>query len=635
MDRVIYEGHNIEECIEQAVKEFNLPKEVINYKVLENKGIFKKKVKAEFSIDKEKADKLNGEAEIINGKINIKSPLFGGQKAALIPTSKVILIVNGKIIKEEEKVYVTGEDQITVSCEEIEAKRNFSIDTDENNIKAYGEIRYVPKVTYRLKDKSFSKELKIETEISKEECPPAFTKDEIINFLNDQKIIYGIKEENIDELISAKESKRILIAEGEEKIDGINDKINILYNTGDNFDINEKIDFRKRNNINNVQVGQIIGEKILGQDGQDGMNIFGKVLPHKKAVKKSLIALKGCIVKDNRVVSLKKGRPYFKNNGFYVEEVYEVNSNVDMKTGNVDFIGGIDIKGSISEGMEVNAGGYVSVEGGIDSAKITSKGDIFIKGNVLNSNIEAGGKEARKSMQIDVLRKFSNNIKSLIETVEEIKNHSLLGQNRTDGEIIKVLLENKFKNVNKYYIKLINFNVIEKGKFEDIINLIKKKLIGLAPISIKHYSELNEIINKIDSKIQELEKNIDLEVNVQLNYVQDSTIISSNSIIINGKGMYTSELLARNSIYFINPESVARGGILSAEKEIKCQIVGSTGQVKTTLKVGKKGHIWVEKAYANTKFVVGERECILDEPSKKIEVYLDNSGEIVLDKFKL
>ena len=40
-------------------------------------------------------------------------------------------------------------------------------------------------------------------------------------------------------------------------------------------------------------------------------------------------------------------------------------------------------------------------------------------------------------------------------------------------------------------------------------------------------------------------------------------------------------------------------------------------------------------AYYNTKFIVGEKEYLLEEPSRNIHAYLDSDRELVVDKFKL
>lgn len=142
---------------------------------------------------------------------------------------------------------------------------------------------------------------------------------------------------------------------------------------------------------------------------------------------------------------------------------------------------------------------------------------------------------------------------------------------------------------------------------------------------------LNEILK---NEIKELKSNISIPVDTVLNYCQESEINCSGDIIFQGKGLYQSKLKAGGSIYFRAP-SVVRGGALEAEKEISCKTVGSLGGVATKLWVPKHGHIYAEVAYQNTYFSVGEKEVILDVPSKKVHVYLDQDEFIVMDRFNI
>lgn len=130
------------------------------------------------------------------------------------------------------------------------------------------------------------------------------------------------------------------------------------------------------------------------------------------------------------------------------------------------------------------------------------------------------------------------------------------------------------------------------------------------------------------------EKTLELPVNVSIAYCQDSDIQSSGGVMITGKGEYISDIKASNSIKFIMEGSVARGGTLKAGEEIKCKVVGSTAGVSTKLQVGSEGNIWADIAYHNTIFKVGNRESVLDSPSKNVHAYLKD-GLIVVDKFVL
>ena len=79
---------------------------------------------------------------------------------------------------------------------------------------------------------------------------------------------------------------------------------------------------------------------------------------------------------------------------------------------------------------------------------------------------------------------------------------------------------------------------------------------------------------------------------------------------------------------------MARGGVIKAGKEIKCKVVGGLGGVSTKLIVEKKGHIWADLAYPNTRFIIGEREYVLDVLSKNIHAFIDEDRELIVEKLQ-
>ena len=78
-----------------------------------------------------------------------------------------------------------------------------------------------------------------------------------------------------------------------------------------------------------------------------------------------------------------------------------------------------------------------------------------------------------------------------------------------------------------------------------------------------------------------------IPVDVYLNYCQDTTVKATGDIFITGKGQYTSNLSANGNIDFQSSGAIARGGSLSAGKDIKAKTVGSIAGVTTLLKVPK------------------------------------------------
>lgn len=222
-----------------------------------------------------------------------------------------------------------------------------------------------------------------------------------------------------------------------------------------------------------------------------------------------------------------------------------------------------------------------------------------------------------------------------MDTVLEIKRFNLLGKDASDGEIVKALIENKFKVIPKLCINIIRDNLLDNCEDNEVVIAIKDKLVGLAPLNIKHFGEIDDIISLLSMKSENMKNTLSLPVTVNISYCQDSTIQSSGDVIFTGKGMYVSNVIANNNVYFNSDRTIARGGTIKAKSEIRCKTVGSSGGVTTKLIVGAKGHIWAEVAFQNTIFVVGGREYLLETPSKNIHVYINESGDLMVDKLLL
>ena len=103
--------------------------------------------------------------------------------------------------------------------------------------------------------------------------------DEIEQLLKEANVIYGIKEEAIEEITKAQNGGRVLVAEGLKPIDAIDEKIEFVFNKEDvSIGEYEKIDYKNINKINGVEATAIIGKVIKGEDSKFGINVFGQVV---------------------------------------------------------------------------------------------------------------------------------------------------------------------------------------------------------------------------------------------------------------------------------------------------------------------------------------------------------------------
>ena len=61
-----------------------------------------------------------------------------------------------------------------------------------------------------------------------------------------------------------------------------------------------------------------------------------------------------------------------------VEEIFTVPGDVDLKTGNVMFLGTVIVQGNVEDGFSVKASGNIEVRGSVGKCEIIAEGDIII-----------------------------------------------------------------------------------------------------------------------------------------------------------------------------------------------------------------------------------------------------------------
>lgn len=578
----------------------------------------------------------DGSVFVKDKKIIVNNPIENGKYPIISPALKGTLIINGQIVNRP--IMVKEEDIIEFIEYRIPFKRNIDISYNKDNTEAYISITYEKEVIYTLKDSNKSKNLLLLVEENDGEYPPIITKEELISLFKKENITYGILDNAISEIINKREINKMIFAKGKKPTEPIEDKIKIFFNSNrrlSEVEKEDKIDYRNFNTITSVKANEILAEIIKGEDGTHGIDIFSQIIKGKKRKKISFTTGNGAKIKDNIIISTIDGKPNLKNNTIWVEPIYILNKDVTIETGNVKFPANVEINGKITEGMKVHSGGSLVIKSGVFSADIEAKNSTIIEGNIVNSNIKIGGTNLNKSQRIDILKSLREDLSLIITNINYLMDNNLVDKTIGIGVIIKSLIETKFKSLSKTLIKVISCTAKDGCNNSEVIKLVKMKLIGAAPSGIKEISEIEEIIYKIDEELSELLKDVIVEADLNIDYAQESKIDVLGSINVCGNGLFTSELTSTQNIIFSTQNGVCRGGYLKANKMIKVSIVGSESGVFTNLEVEKDGHIYIDLAYHNTTFIIGNKKYILEKPSKNIHVYIDKDGSLAIDKLLL
>lgn len=208
----------------------------------------------------------------------------------------------------------------------------------------------------------------------------------ILSFLRNNRIIFGIKEDVLRELTDKPRYKEmVLVAEGSQPVNGRDAYIQYNFDTDQSRiklkeGANGRIDFKDLNIIQNVVEGQPLARKVPAERGIPGKTVTGKVIPAKNGKDIPLPLGKNVHVGDDQLTIIAdiNGQVVISGGKINVEPVYTVQGDVNLRTGNIIFLGTVIITGNVEDGFSVKAAGNIEVHGTVEKAELDAEGDIIV-----------------------------------------------------------------------------------------------------------------------------------------------------------------------------------------------------------------------------------------------------------------
>lgn len=274
-----------------------------------------------------------------------------------------------------------------------------------------------------------------------DEC---YTRSEIISALHAQNVKYGIDETVLDRILDEEHYDcEILVADGTLAQDGADGFFEYNFETelSDKPKIREdgSVDYWDIRAIETVEDGQVIATYEEPTDGHNGMTVTGRVIPARRGRPLPPLTGKGFDrTPDNRTyVANCSGKIEMLNNRIAILPIYEVEGDVDITTGNVDFRGDVVIHGNVATGARVTATGSVTIDGIAEGCTIEAGKDIILRQGFL------GAYKGRIRTKGSVIAKFIEH--ATVEADGMVELTSALNCNITSYD--KVCINGKTANV--------------------------------------------------------------------------------------------------------------------------------------------------------------------------------------------
>lgn len=222
------------------------------------------------------------------------------------------------------------------------------------------------------------------------QIPPK--KEDILAELAARRIVFGIDEEAIER--GLEHGSQMVIVKGQPPEAGKDAVIIPKFDASSKGKFVEdqygKVDYKKMNLFLIAKKGDVLAERVPHTMGVAGTNIFGDTIKAKPGKPKPVPAGKNTEIQDeNFVVATMDGQIVEANNKFSIDPRIEIKGDVGVGTGNIDFIGAVDVSGSVQQGYSVKATGNVTIGGAVSGAYVEGY-NVFVKGGIIG--IDGKGK---------------------------------------------------------------------------------------------------------------------------------------------------------------------------------------------------------------------------------------------------
>lgn len=212
------------------------------------------------------------------------------------------------------------------------------------------------------------------------------SEDAIRQFLKEKGVTYGIIEENLKKILEKQlYDCEVLIAEGTESKNGVDGyyeyKFNLNFSKKPKIRPDGTVDYWSIKMIETVEEGQVIAIYHKAYQGTDGVNVKGKLLLAKRGRDRVPLRGKGFERSEDGTIytALSNGKIEMLNERITILPVYEINGDVDLSVGNIDFRGDVIIHGCVCSGVSVKATGTITIDGIVEGAKIEAGKDLVLR----------------------------------------------------------------------------------------------------------------------------------------------------------------------------------------------------------------------------------------------------------------
>jgi uncharacterized protein (DUF342 family) len=207
-----------------------------------------------------------------------------------------------------------------------------------------------------------------------------------MSVLRSNRVVFGIDQEFLKQFADKPVYREnVQVAEGIYPANGRDSYLQYNFDVEQNRvrireGVDGRVDFKELNIIQNVVEGQPLAKKIPPEKGTLGRTVTGKPLPAKSGKDLPLPLGNNVRIASDGVTVIAgiNGQVVLTAGKINVEPIYVVSGNVDIKSGNIIFLGNVIVNGNVEDGFSVKAAGNIEVNGTVERAELDAEGDIIV-----------------------------------------------------------------------------------------------------------------------------------------------------------------------------------------------------------------------------------------------------------------
>lgn len=229
-------------------------------------------------------------------------------------------------------------------------------------------------------------EAKVHFECSIDQLKP--TEDMVFQALQDKGVVFGIDRNAISN--GVKSGSDFVAAQGNPPENGHDAVIERKFNLGVKGrpmeDEHGRVNYKNMNLFVMAKKGDVLAVRVPHTRGVPGMNVLGAMVKAKNGKPKPVPNGKNTIVVDeNTVVADIDGQIIDSGSKISIDPHLQINGDVGVGTGDIDFVGGVSILGSVQAGFIVKATGDIEINGMVSGANVQGR-NIVVKGGIQGMN---------------------------------------------------------------------------------------------------------------------------------------------------------------------------------------------------------------------------------------------------------